>query len=346
MKKLRRAAFLSMLALVAAAYANAQDDGAAESRNAAASNNLKAVFKTSLASGDAPLVIRFDATASAGVGLEYKWDFGDGTDDEGPLVKHVFMNPGAFNVRLTVKDEHGKEATAVKKISVKGKILPLTALQFQFHCDLTEAAAHPVRLRFRLWQVHFEPGSVLTFKIGGNAFGFMPDEEYDASDPLIVLDANGQYNGEAARADLVRLQLLPGGELRGHIFTDELADNFDQRILPNRAAGIGSTNLTIYALAPDGRYKTYSVVFNYAFSVKRKRTDGDVQDAMIRGQLTHRDPIAEAELTKQERLKALADRLKERAKIIAAMKIARRQAQTSAAQKAPAAKNLSAENCF
>jgi hypothetical protein len=317
-----------------------------EGRAVVSNKGPKAAFKTSVTSGDAPLVINFDATTSSGLELEYYWDFGDGSSAEGPLAKYLFMNPGTYNVILTVEDEDGKLATAVKKITVKSKIYPLTATQFQFSYDLTEESDYPVRMNFRLWQVNFDPGSVLTFKIGRNIFGYMPGEDFDSSDPLIILNAAGTYNGEAENADIFKLQMLPGGELRGHISTGWLEDNFDQRILPNGTSGVGTTDFTIYALGPDGRYKVYATAFNYAFTIKRKKIDGDVEETMIRGKLTDKDPTAEAEMTKLERQKAREAKRLEREKIKAEIKAARQKAKAEAEKKSSAAKGLVLEDLF
>jgi PKD repeat protein len=52
----------------------------------------------------------FDASRSLdpdGDITAYEWDFGDGTKASGRVVSHVFAKPGAYDVRLTVKDDSG-----------------------------------------------------------------------------------------------------------------------------------------------------------------------------------------------------------------------------------------------
>ncbi len=61
-------------------------------------------------SGDAPLLVAFDASASSDVNgdvLTYHWDFGDGNSAIGITANHTFTNPGIYQVTLTVNDGNG-----------------------------------------------------------------------------------------------------------------------------------------------------------------------------------------------------------------------------------------------
>ena len=48
----------------------------------------------------------------------YIWDFGDGTIAEGVIVNHTFMEPGVYNVSLTVTDIDGLSSSIVYEITV------------------------------------------------------------------------------------------------------------------------------------------------------------------------------------------------------------------------------------
>jgi PKD repeat protein len=48
----------------------------------------------------------------------YAWDFGDGTSATGGRVSHAFARSGTYGVRLTVTDDRGATATALKTITV------------------------------------------------------------------------------------------------------------------------------------------------------------------------------------------------------------------------------------
>lgn len=69
--------------------------------------------------------IRFDASGSSPGAVtdpivEYRWDFGDGSDPtEGPVVNHTYADDGEYSATLTVVDEDGTEAetTIVVRVS-------------------------------------------------------------------------------------------------------------------------------------------------------------------------------------------------------------------------------------
>ena len=72
-------------------------------------------------SGQAPLLVSFDATASAdpdGTIASYAWDFADGSSMSGAAVDHEFLTDGTFLVTLTVTDDIGAAAQASVTISV------------------------------------------------------------------------------------------------------------------------------------------------------------------------------------------------------------------------------------
>ncbi|MCK5213352.1 MAG: PKD domain-containing protein, partial [Dehalococcoidia bacterium] len=72
-------------------------------------------------SGDAPLLVTFDAGGSSdedGEIEEWTWDFGDGQQDLGSIVSHRYMTPGTYTVQLTVSDDLQGEDTATGKIVI------------------------------------------------------------------------------------------------------------------------------------------------------------------------------------------------------------------------------------
>jgi PKD repeat protein len=83
-----------------------------------------ASFTAAPTSGEAPLEVDFDASASSdpdGGGIvRYDWDFdADGTwDDEGVTVSHMYTVQGGWVARLRVEDNEGDTAIALKTISV------------------------------------------------------------------------------------------------------------------------------------------------------------------------------------------------------------------------------------
>jgi PKD repeat protein len=71
----------------------------------------------------APASVNFDgraSTAHPNVAVsEYNWDYGDGTTGTGGTAVHQYLNPGSFDVVLTVKDAGGQQATTTRRVTVK-----------------------------------------------------------------------------------------------------------------------------------------------------------------------------------------------------------------------------------
>lgn len=88
-------------------------------RSLTETHQANAVFKTDISSGNLPLTVNFDASASlpSGVGssiVSYNWDFGDGKTETGENVNHIYMQKKAFAAKLTVTDDKGNKGYAYK----------------------------------------------------------------------------------------------------------------------------------------------------------------------------------------------------------------------------------------
>ncbi|NNE34804.1 MAG: PKD domain-containing protein, partial [Rhodothermales bacterium] len=84
-----------------------------------------ASFSASVTSGTAPLLVLFDASASAdpdGTITSYSWSYGNGVNGTGVTAAHTFVEPGNFVVRLTVTDDVGGVATSERLIQVTSDI--------------------------------------------------------------------------------------------------------------------------------------------------------------------------------------------------------------------------------
>ena len=72
-------------------------------------------------SGDAPLTVELDASASDdsdGTLVGYAWDFGDGTTGSGVIVSHTYATAGDYTVELTVTDDDGAVDTETATVNV------------------------------------------------------------------------------------------------------------------------------------------------------------------------------------------------------------------------------------
>ncbi len=54
--------------------------------------------------------------------LAFRWDFGDDTVAEGPIVVHVYSAEGAYRVTLVVRDAAGAEATVSCRVLVQKRL--------------------------------------------------------------------------------------------------------------------------------------------------------------------------------------------------------------------------------
>lgn len=95
-------------------FAFAGDAGHAEETSV---NELDIRIKTDPSFGAAPLTVSFDANDFQyhyGENLSFKWDFGDGSVDEGSKVSHTFEAVGTYVVAVKINTPFGfKNAWAV-----------------------------------------------------------------------------------------------------------------------------------------------------------------------------------------------------------------------------------------
>jgi PKD repeat protein len=93
--------------------------------------------------GQTPQLITFDASGSSdedGKIEEWTWDFGDGTQESGSLVTHRYVTPGAYAVRLTVRDDLQGEDTTTATIVITESALFLRHFEWDYgdrHFDWT-----------------------------------------------------------------------------------------------------------------------------------------------------------------------------------------------------------------
>jgi PKD repeat protein len=80
-----------------------------------------ASFTATPATGEAPLVVYFDASASSDPNanpLTFSWTFGDGATGTGISGFHTYEDPGEYEVTLTVTDSHSEATTMTRTILV------------------------------------------------------------------------------------------------------------------------------------------------------------------------------------------------------------------------------------
>ncbi|MEM7645689.1 MAG: PKD domain-containing protein, partial [Pseudomonadota bacterium] len=86
-----------------------------------------AAISSNITSGEAPLMVMFDASGSSdpdGDSLTYLWDFGDGGTSQELMPAHLFESPGTFTVTLTVTDPRGASSQASLSIEATELVIP------------------------------------------------------------------------------------------------------------------------------------------------------------------------------------------------------------------------------
>ncbi len=87
--------------------------------------------------------LTFDASPSQDDGsiVRYLWDFGDGTNDMGVRVRHVYAHDSTYVVSLTVWDDDNNSSTLSKRIEIRTPIPAVPTLRYVLHLPEDTAIA-------------------------------------------------------------------------------------------------------------------------------------------------------------------------------------------------------------
>ena len=123
------------------------------------------------------------STDSDGRIVSYAWNFGDGSQGSGVLVKHGFSNDGSYTVTLTVTDDRGQSASLSKAVAVStsanpkadfvaSPTAPSVNQQVFFNAAASTAATGRTIVRYDwdygsgrqdsgilVWQIYSQPGA-------------------------------------------------------------------------------------------------------------------------------------------------------------------------------------------
>lgn len=85
-----------------------------------------AAFSVNPPGGKAPATIRFDASAARdpdGSLVDWRWDFGDGTQGSGPVISHRYADGGQYFPTLTVRDNDGLSRSLTQPLRLEAGLL-------------------------------------------------------------------------------------------------------------------------------------------------------------------------------------------------------------------------------
>lgn len=107
-----------------------------------------ASFVMSTSSGETPLTVGFDASASSdptGGALSYTWSWGDGTaDGSGVGASHTYSASGTYVVQLTVRNSFGSGATASQNVTATTLRCSILAARFRNPPSATDSTSNQI----------------------------------------------------------------------------------------------------------------------------------------------------------------------------------------------------------
>ncbi|WNJ19845.1 PKD domain-containing protein [Pontibacter sp. G13] len=115
---------------------------------------------------------------SAGTGLSYLWDFGDGATSTLANPQHIYQQDGTYDITLTVTDIHGCDSTIYQNQAVQ--ISPIFAA---FEADTTYASCPPLTVQFTSGGQFPHAGIQWIWDFGDGATGSSPNPQHVYTQP-------------------------------------------------------------------------------------------------------------------------------------------------------------------
>lgn len=138
-----------------------------------------AVIQTDRTTGNTPLLVRFDGTASSAPDdtiVDYFWNFGDFGESRDSKPSHVYTSNGLFTVTLRVVTGGGAEATATTTIQVGGVDASLQFNGSQFATLPLGAPATLGTFTFEAWVKAGDGGTIVSIGDGAVVLSVSPLE--------------------------------------------------------------------------------------------------------------------------------------------------------------------------
>lgn len=138
-----------------------------------------AVIQSDRSTGNAPLLVRFDGTASSAPDdtiVDYFWNFGDFGESRDSKPAHVYTSNGSFTVTLRVVTGGGVEATTTTTIQVGGVDASLQFNGSQFATLPLGAAVSLGTFTFEAWVKSGDGGTIVSLGDGSVVLSVSPPD--------------------------------------------------------------------------------------------------------------------------------------------------------------------------
>jgi PKD repeat protein len=179
-----------------------------------------ASFSASPTSGDAPLSVSFNASASSdpdGSIVSYSWNFGDSTSGTGVTPGHTYNNSGNYTVSLTVTDDDSATDSASTVIQVTTPPVPNQAPTASFTASPTSGDA-PLDVTFNASSSSDPDGTIVSyswnFGDGDTEIGVSPSHTYgSAGNYTATLTVTDNEGATDSSSNLIQVTELPASNL-------------------------------------------------------------------------------------------------------------------------------------
>jgi len=182
------------------------------------------------ATGDAPLLVQYDASSTIDPDndtLTYGWNFGDGTTGSAVSGFHTYTTPGTYEIQLVVTDSKGNTSAISRSILVTA---PDNATPVASFTAAPTSGAAPLVVAFNAAASADSDGTIdayqWSFGDGGTAVGVNATHEYATEGAYVVTLTVEDDEGATATESLIILVSAPGNQLPVADFTADPEGSF------------------------------------------------------------------------------------------------------------------------
>jgi len=174
-------------------------------------------FTVTPATGEAPLLVQYDASTSTdpdGDTLTYGWNFGDGTTGSAVSGFHTYATPGTYEIQLVVTDARANTSTLSRSVLVT---TPENAAPIASLTAAPTSGSAPLTVAFNASASNDPDGTIdsyaWSFGDGATATGVNATHQYTAEGAYVVtLTVEDDEGATATESDII-LVSAPGNQL-------------------------------------------------------------------------------------------------------------------------------------